>query len=61
MVLMYRINSSAFAVEEGHVNNLRKPFNDQLFEPRYIQARSFRIDYAYLKNMVGNLSENENK
>ena len=39
-------------IEEGHVNNMRKPFNDQMYEPRYIQARSFRIDYAFFKNLV---------
>ena len=39
-------------MQEGHVNNLRKPLKELLLEPRYIQARSFRIDYAYFKNLV---------
>ena len=54
--IFYRINSSDFVIKEGHTNNMRKPFNDQMYEPRYIQARSFRIDYAYFKNLV---SKNE--
>lgn len=45
------IDSSSFLNQTGHENNLRNPLNQHDLVPKYVQARAFRIDYSFFRDL----------